>query len=155
MMNEMIYQKRMRIRRKFRQIVRMVIANHYWLSDTEEKNIGENVQKNVTMIIKRNKASILGLPDKAILRKKFELRTEEENKILYKAIGNLKCFRKWPDDVKYKLVCRTHFLYFEEGRTIVKQNRVAEALYFIISGQVNIFIEVKLSRNYYRNSIII
>lgn len=43
-------QKKLRIRRKFRQIVRQVCKNLYWLLDSDAMELGENVRQNVTLI---------------------------------------------------------------------------------------------------------
>lgn len=86
-----------------------------------------------------------------MLRKHPKYRTEAELNTLFSAIGGLKCFRQWPDYVKFKLVSCTYFVYYPAGRTIVKQNREAEALYFVIAGSVNVEKEVKMSSKYVLN----
>lgn len=142
-MNDKIVERRLRARRRFRQIVRQVIQNLHWIADIDDEKITENVQKNINIIYrKKTEKKLLSLADKSLLRKRAEWRTKEENYQLYKSIGGLKYCRNWPDHVKFKMVSRTYFLYFNAGRTIVKQNRPAEALYFILSGQVKIQVEV-------------
>lgn len=143
-MNEKLIQRKLRARRKFKQIARCVIRNLYWLMDSDDMQIGDNVKQNITLIYsgKRKKSGGITLEEKCLLRKPAKWRTREEKIRLYRSLGGLKCFRHWPDHVKFKLVSCTYFVFYDEDRIIVKQNRRAEALYFILSGQVNVLQEV-------------
>lgn len=136
--------KKMRIRRKFKQIIRQVMNNRYWLMDTSDTQLGDNVRANVTMIFQRkSQKGGLSLEEKCIMRKKAEWRTEAEKDLLYSSIGGMKCFRQWPENVKYQLVSSTYFVYYEPGRMIVKQDRYAQGLYFIITGEIEILQTVR------------
>lgn len=119
--------------------------NLYWLLDTSGIALGENITQNVTLIYKAKKElkSGLTLAQKYLLRKKAEWRTEEEKVVLYNSIGGMKCFRKWPENVKFKMVSCTYFVYYGPGRTILKQDRHAQALYSIVSGEVEVIQTVK------------
>lgn len=142
-MNDLQIARRLRARRRFRNVVRQVICNLYWLLDTNNMKLGENVRQNITVIYGNKKVSAnITLEEKCLLRKNAEWRTEEEKEKLYRALGGLKVFRKWPDDVKFKLVSCTYFLYYKTGKTIVKQNRFAHGLYFILAGEVDVIQEV-------------
>ncbi|GJQ81454.1 hypothetical protein Trydic_g14611 [Trypoxylus dichotomus] len=130
-----------RARRRFKALVRLVIANRHWLEDVEDEHLSENVKKNVQLLTKKKaKKGLLTLQQKALLNKPAEYRTEEEKILLNKIIGGLKCFRKYPEHVKLQLAGATYFVYYGPQRVIVRQNHIAHALYFIISGEVAVSI---------------
>lgn len=150
-MNEKSLQRKQRVRRRFRQIIRQVMANLYWLIDASDMEFGDNVRQNITLIYKgraNTDKQILSLEEKCMLRKRAEWRTKAEIERLYRSMSGLKCFRNWPDFVKYKLIQRTYFYYYEAGRVVVQQNRPALAMYFIISGKVEILLEVRIVMEY-------
>ncbi|KAI4471221.1 hypothetical protein MML48_1g07608 [Holotrichia oblita] len=129
--------KMIRARRRFKAIVRLVIANKPWLEDIEDEQLTGNVKRNVQLLIKkRSKKGLLTLQQKSILCKPAAARTEAEKMLLNRIIGGLKCFRKYPDDVKMQLAGVTYYLYYGANRTIVRQNHEAHALYFLLSGEV-------------------
>ncbi|XP_022903027.2 uncharacterized protein [Onthophagus taurus] len=131
--------KAIRARRRFRALVNMVINNLEWLCDVEDQQLSRNVQRNVQLLTKRkDKKGLLTLDQKGILCKPAEDRTEDEKLLLYKIIGGLKCFRKYPEHVKLQLASVTYFMYYGPNRVIVKQNHDAHALYFIITGEVDV-----------------
>lgn len=143
--NEQIYQnnenddntprKKMSPKRRFRALVRLVIANTPWMLDFEMK-FGTKMYA-----MKRTMKSNLALEHKAILNKNPEDRTDEENEAVYKIIGGFKCFRKYPEHVKMLLASYSHFCYFGPDRVIVRENHYATSIFFIISGEVNIIEE--------------
>ncbi|KAI4463452.1 hypothetical protein MML48_4g00021914 [Holotrichia oblita] len=126
-----------RARRQFKALVRLTIANQHWLEDVEDEQLTENVKKNIQLLTKKKaKRGLLTIQQKALLNKPAEYRTEEEKIVLNKIIGGLKCFKKYPEHVKMQLAGVTYFAYYGPQRVIVKQNHIAHALYFIISGEV-------------------
>ncbi|KAI4471222.1 hypothetical protein MML48_1g07607 [Holotrichia oblita] len=126
-----------RARRRFKAIVRLVIANRRWLEDDQDEQLSRNVKRNVQLLTrKRAKKGLLTLQQKAILCKPAETRTEEEKMLLNRIIGGLKCFRKYPEHVKMQLAGVTYFMYFGPNRMIVRQNHEAHALYFLLTGEV-------------------
>lgn len=126
-----------RARRRFKALVRLVIANRRWLEDVEDEQLSRNVKRNVQLLTrKKAKKGLLTLQQKAILCKPAENRTEQEKILLNRIIGGLRCFRKYPDHVKMQLAGVTYFMYFGPGRIIVRQNHEAHALYFILAGEV-------------------
>ncbi|GJQ70932.1 hypothetical protein Trydic_g849 [Trypoxylus dichotomus] len=126
-----------RAKRRFKAAARLVIANRPWLEDVEDEQLSRNVKRNVQLLTRKKvKKGLLTLQQKSILCKPAEYRIEEEKILLNRIIGGLKCFRKYPDDVKMQLAGVTYFLYYGPNRTIVKQNHEAHALYFILSGEV-------------------
>ncbi|KAK9694824.1 Cyclic nucleotide-binding domain [Popillia japonica] len=130
-----------RARRRFKAVVRLVIANKPWLEDDQDGQLSRNVKKNVQLLTrKKAKKGLLTLQQKAILCKPAEFRTEEEKVLLNRIIGGLKCFRKYPEHVKMQLAGVTYFMYFGPNRMIVRQNHEAHALYFLLTGEVAVSI---------------
>ncbi|XP_028134110.2 uncharacterized protein LOC114329268 [Diabrotica virgifera virgifera] len=133
------YLRRRRALRRFRALVRLVMANLYWIGDPEDLNIGDNVKRNIRLLMRRKRIqSVLTIKEKSILNKPKEMRTEEEKKILVKCISGLRCFRKYPPEVKEKLAAVTYFQYFGPGRIIIKQDHLPEAMYFVLIGECTV-----------------
>ncbi|KAJ3653718.1 hypothetical protein Zmor_012955 [Zophobas morio] len=138
------YQRAVSAKRKFRALVRLIIANLSWLQELEDEKLGENVKKNIQVLTrKKGKKSLLTLKDKTVLNKAAEERTEAEKNHLRRIIGNLKCFRRYPMEVKNELPGICYFNFFGPNRTIVRQNYESHNLYVILSG------EVVVSQTYY------
>ncbi|KAI5646335.1 cyclic nucleotide-binding domain-containing protein [Phthorimaea operculella] len=135
---ELILRKKFLAKCRFRALVRKVMCNLYWLIDDDEVYEGDNVKKRVeqAMRAKNKKAKLLSLADKALLNKPVKERTDSEKKYIYRKIGSLKCFKRYPNHVKRKLAAATYFKYFGPDRVIVRQNQEAEALYFVVTGEV-------------------
>lgn len=131
------YQRSVSAKRKFRAIIRLIIANLTWLQEIEDDKLGDNVKKNIAVLTrKKGKKSLLTLRDKAVLNKPQELRTETEKNHLKRIIGNLKCFRRYPPEVKNELPSIMYFCYFGPNRIIVKQGYEPLNMYVILSGEV-------------------
>lgn len=131
------YQRAVSARRKFRALVRLIIANLSWLQELEDEKLGENVKKNIQVLTrKKGKKSLLTLRDKAVLNKPQDQRTEAEKNHLRRIIGNLKCFRRYPPEVKSQLPGIMYFNYFGPNRVIVKQDYEPLNLYVILTGEV-------------------
>ncbi|XP_072394898.1 uncharacterized protein [Diabrotica undecimpunctata] len=130
------YLRRKRALRRFRAIVHLVMANLYWIGDPEDMKIGDNVKRNIRLLMRRKRIqSLLTIKEKSILNKPKEMRTDEEKKILVKCISGLRCFRKYPPEVKEKLAAVTYFEYFGPGRIVIKQDHSPEAMYFVLIGE--------------------
>lgn len=132
-----------RAKRKFRQIVRQVINNLYWLKQVK---LGSNIKHNVDLIYNKRieTAGNLTFEDKVCLRKPPENRTEEELLHVYKNVEQLRCWKFLPEFLKKKVIAEMYFLYFGEKRTIVKQGGDSWTLNIIISGKVDKYEEVCL-----------
>ncbi|KAJ8922627.1 hypothetical protein NQ315_007659 [Exocentrus adspersus] len=127
---------RIRARMRFKAVVRLVIENLFWLQDVGDYKLTDNVMKNIQLLTRRKvKKCTLTLQERAILNKRKEDRTEEDNQILNRAIGGLKCFRRYPPAVKAQLAAVTYYCYIPPGRVIVKQGHKAHAMYFMLSGE--------------------
>ncbi|XP_028158072.1 protein phosphatase 2C and cyclic nucleotide-binding/kinase domain-containing protein-like isoform X2 [Ostrinia furnacalis] len=123
----------------FRALGRLVMANTYWLAEAVDHYEGvEDVKRRVEQAVrgKAKKKQLLNINDKALLNKHAEERTDQEKKYIYRIIGGLKCFKRYPNHVKKKLAAVTYFKYYSPGRTIVRQHHEAHALYFIVTGDV-------------------
>ncbi|XP_026748244.1 uncharacterized protein LOC113509140 isoform X2 [Galleria mellonella] len=123
----------------FRALGRFVMANTYWLIEAVDHYEGvEDVKRRVEQAVrgKAKKKQLLTVTDKALLNKPAEERTEQEKKYIYRIIGGLKCFKRYPNHVKKKLAAVTYFKYYGPGRTIVRQHHEAHALYFIMTGDI-------------------
>ncbi|XP_030763486.1 uncharacterized protein LOC115888058 [Sitophilus oryzae] len=122
-------------RRRFKAVVRLVLTNIFWLGDLDD-TLGENVMLNIQKLTRKKvKKSTLTTQEKIILSKPKEERTEEDKHLLNRAIGGLKCFRRYPPNVKSQLAAVTYFVYIGPDRVIVKQDHVPKAMYFLLSGE--------------------
>ncbi|XP_037967698.2 uncharacterized protein LOC105391233 [Plutella xylostella] len=121
---------------RFRAAVRYVIANQYWLVEmlaayVRPSDVGLRVRQAVNPTNKD-----LTFKDKILLNKRTTDRTEDEKRHLYRLFGGLKCFRRYPDEVKSRLAGSLYYKYYGPGRVVVRQGHDAHALYFIIAGDV-------------------
>uniref|UniRef100_A0A1B6KXH8 Cyclic nucleotide-binding domain-containing protein n=1 Tax=Graphocephala atropunctata TaxID=36148 RepID=A0A1B6KXH8_9HEMI len=127
---------------RFRAIVRMVLNHRSWLVELDRvgRGVDATIMKNVLLIdvITREKYQSLTLANKSLLRKDARLRTEDDIENLYKVIGNLKCFRRYPENVRKELVASTYFEYFSSNRVIVKQNHESTFLGFVLRGELEV-----------------
>ncbi|XP_017787254.1 PREDICTED: uncharacterized protein LOC108569968 [Nicrophorus vespilloides] len=151
---ENVRQRGVRARRRFKALVRMVMINRAWLVGDPEEDLNHDFRKNVKLLSsKRQQKSILTLHLKAILCKPHDERTEEDISLLLKTISNIKCFRKYDDNVKKKIAGFAYFRFFGPGRVLVRQNHEAHALYIIISGDVSVSVTTfDPILNYYENT---
>ena len=93
----MIKRKR-RAKYRFKSLIRKVFLNTFWLTELEEQKLGQNVKRNITIILKRQQVrkSILTILDKRILNKLPNDRTKEEKEKLADIFQELNCFRNLP-----------------------------------------------------------
>ncbi|XP_048481143.1 protein phosphatase 2C and cyclic nucleotide-binding/kinase domain-containing protein [Plutella xylostella] len=129
---------------RFRALVRQARANSYWLMECEDSYDGvDDVKRRVEQAVRavravKTKKHRLTITDKVLLCKPAEERTVAEQQYLNRIIGGLKCFKRYPDEVKKKLAAVTYFKYYGPGRVIVRQHQEAHALYFIVTGDVTV-----------------
>ncbi|XP_053600462.1 uncharacterized protein LOC128669576 isoform X2 [Plodia interpunctella] len=131
--------KKFKAKCQFRALGRLVMANTYWLIEAIDQYEGvEDVKRRVEQAVrgKAKKKQLLNIHDKALLNKPAQERTDHEKKYIYRIIGGLKCFKRYPNHVKKKLAAVTYFKYYGPGRPIVRQHQEAHALYFIVTGDV-------------------
>ncbi|XP_044749826.1 uncharacterized protein LOC123310424 [Coccinella septempunctata] len=131
--------KRSRLARLyFRAAVRLTYDNHYWLEDTEGEQLGMNVAKNIQILTRKKPKGQFSLTEKAIMKVPQEKRTEAEKHHLRRVLGTMKCFRKYPSEVKKDLAAITYYAEYDADRVIVRQGDEALALYFVISGTARV-----------------
>ncbi|XP_045526960.1 uncharacterized protein LOC123715750 isoform X1 [Pieris brassicae] len=136
---EELMKRKFRAKCLFRALGRMVMSNAYWLIEAVDHYEGlDDVKRRVEQAVrgKAKKKQLLTIHDKALLNKPAEERTDQEKKYIFRIIGGLKCFKRYPNHVKKKLAAVTYFKYYGPGRPIVRQHQEAHALYFIITGDV-------------------
>ncbi|CAO1431204.1 unnamed protein product [Diamesa serratosioi] len=125
---------------RLRSLVRHALVNAYWLAELEDTRLGENVKRNVTIILKRHKvqekANLMSIIYKRILKTDPQKRTQNELKNLETLFGNLPCFKYYSPLIRSKLTSITHFQFFERGRVLVKEGHLPSGMYFILSGEV-------------------
>ncbi|XP_063636136.1 uncharacterized protein LOC134806745 [Cydia splendana] len=131
--------KKFRAKCQFRALGRLVLANRYWLIEGVDEYKGvDDVKRRVTQVIrtKQLKKRLLDIQDKALLNKPAAERTHQEQQYLYRKLGDLKCFKRYPKNVRRKLAAATYFKYYGPNRVIVRQHHEAHAMYFIVNGEV-------------------
>ncbi|XP_073965373.1 uncharacterized protein [Choristoneura fumiferana] len=125
----------------FRALGRLVMSNTYWLIEGIDQYVGvEDVKRRVEQAVraKAKKKQLLNINDKALLNKFAGERSDHEKQYLYRILGGLKCFKRYPNHVKRKLAAVTYFKYYGPGRVIVRQHQEAHAMYFIVTGDVTV-----------------
>ncbi|XP_045479502.1 uncharacterized protein LOC123684327 [Harmonia axyridis] len=131
--------KRARLARlHFRAAVRLAYQNHYWLEDTEGEQLGMNVAKNIQILTRKKPKGQFSLTEKAMMKVSQEKRTDAEKQHLRRVLGTMKCFRKYPSEVKKDLAAITYYAEYDADRMIVRQGDEALALYFVISGTARV-----------------
>ncbi|KAJ8949897.1 hypothetical protein NQ318_010531 [Aromia moschata] len=81
---------------RFKAAVRLVIANLYWM-EGEEEEVTDDVMKNIQLLSRKKiYKSDLTLAERSILNTPTEYRRDEDKQTLDRAIGGLKCFRRYP-----------------------------------------------------------
>lgn len=56
-------------------------------------------------------------------------------KTILSFVPGLKCFRRYPSEVKSQLAAVTYFVYIGPERVIVKQDHQPSAMYFLLAGE--------------------
>ncbi|XP_047989267.1 uncharacterized protein LOC125228654 [Leguminivora glycinivorella] len=133
--------RKFRAKCQFKALGRLVLANRYWLIEGVDEYKGvDDVKRRVTQVIrtKQLKKRLLDIQDKALLNKPAEERTHQEQQYLYRKLGDLKCFKRYPKNVRRKLAAATYFRYYGPNRVIVRQYHEAHAMYFIVNGDVTL-----------------
>ncbi|XP_063530768.1 uncharacterized protein LOC134741801 [Cydia strobilella] len=133
--------KKFRAKCQFRALGRLVLVNRYWLIEGVDEYKGvDDVKRRVTQVIrtKQLKKRLLDIQDKALLNKPAAERTYQEQQYLYRKLGDLKCFKRYPKNVRRKLAAATYFKYYGPNRVIVRQHHEAHAMYFIVNGDVTV-----------------
>ena len=82
---------------RFRALVRKVVINNAWLRELEDTKLGDNVRRNVAIILRgKCEKGILTIQEKALLNIPLEERTPAVKKKLIAIMTGLECFRHYP-----------------------------------------------------------
>uniref|UniRef100_A0A0A9WME2 Cyclic nucleotide-binding domain-containing protein n=1 Tax=Lygus hesperus TaxID=30085 RepID=A0A0A9WME2_LYGHE len=123
---------------KWKWIVRKVISNLEWLADTTDVPLGDNPVQNAYVASHRKEGQILSLEDKLFFKKPREYRTREALDKVTEKLQYFKAFREYSPKVRDELLMRLDYMYLEGKRVIVRQDREAGAMYFIVIGSVEV-----------------
>lgn len=95
---EQIIRRKKMARYRFRALIRKAFVNSYWLSELDDLTLGENVSKNITIILKRSQKrhGVLTIHDKKSLKKSPADRSKDEVEHLKKLFEDLPCFQSIP-----------------------------------------------------------
>lgn len=147
--DEVLRKKQAKLR--FKRLVRVGLANYLWLSEVEDGGLTLNVKKNVAMLVRRKrKTGILTMAQKGLLATSHSSRTIEERKKLCTIVAGLGCFAQVPPIIRARLVPYLHFMQLAEGRVLVKEGDDPIWVYFVISGEIQMYRRVfnKVTRKY-------
>ncbi|KOC69263.1 Uncharacterized protein C20orf152 like protein [Habropoda laboriosa] len=121
-------------------MVRLIFEYIEWLTEepvTEE--ISDDVAVNIRMAQqKKVEKEALTLQDRSALLTKPEDRSSDNRKYIYELFNKFNVFRKYPDRLREIIAGACSYQYLRPGRVIVRQDRVAENLYFILNGEVSL-----------------
>ncbi|XP_063704422.1 uncharacterized protein LOC134833870 [Culicoides brevitarsis] len=133
-------QKRRRLARmRFKSLIRKTIVNNFWLQELSDQKLGDNVKRNVAIIMKRKGTKgLLSILDKAVLNIPADDRTPEQKRKLVPLLLDLPCFQRFPPVIRAQLASCTYFYFVNARRIILRQHHHASAVYFILNGEVNI-----------------
>ncbi|CAK9796531.1 Cyclic nucleotide-binding domain-containing protein 2 [Anthophora plagiata] len=124
----------------FRAIVRLILEYIEWLTEVPVvEEISDDVAVNIRMAQQKKVEKLeLTLQDRSVLLTKTEERSSEDRKYIYELFNKFQVFRKYPDRLREILAGVCFYQYLRPGRVIVRQDRVAENLYFILNGEVSL-----------------
>uniref|UniRef100_A0A1B6C4Y7 Cyclic nucleotide-binding domain-containing protein n=1 Tax=Clastoptera arizonana TaxID=38151 RepID=A0A1B6C4Y7_9HEMI len=130
---------------RFRALVRHVIENRGWLETVDaSSDITDDAKKNIRSIQSRAAKGELRINKvKKVLRKDYLYRTEEEKSELYVAIGNMKCFQRYPEEISMELVARTYFVYYGPNRILFRQGHNPTCMGVLLKGELEAYITFK------------
>ncbi|XP_054725388.1 uncharacterized protein LOC129235526 isoform X1 [Anastrepha obliqua] len=132
--------KRKIARLRLKNVIRSVMINRIWLVDVSEQKLSLNVKKNIAMLIRpQHKVGILTMAEKMLLRTHPNLRSIDDRKKLVNLIASLTCFSRIPPKVRARLVPVIKFMFLGPGRKIIKEGDPPSSVYFILSGEVELY----------------
>ena len=66
-------------------------------------------------------------------------RSKEEASYLESLVRDINAFKKYPDELRESLASEVRYQYLPAGRTVIRQEHKAKALYYIVKGQLQIY----------------
>ncbi|XP_014227685.2 uncharacterized protein LOC106652987 [Trichogramma pretiosum] len=143
---------RLRGRYLFRAIVRLVIEYKEWLYEDQAQHMdskldegGDGGEIGVNVMSRkhaRKDNQEFTAKDRSILLIPPDKRSKEEAAHLECLTRDLKAFKKYPEDVRDALARECTYQYVPAGRTIVRQGHKAYTMYFVVRGELEIFMDV-------------
>uniref|UniRef100_A0A034WRV2 cAMP-dependent protein kinase regulatory subunit n=1 Tax=Bactrocera dorsalis TaxID=27457 RepID=A0A034WRV2_BACDO len=132
--------KKKMARLRFKNLVRSVTLNRIWLMDSGEQKLSLNVKKNINMLIRpQRKVGILTMAEKTLLRTHHYLRSINDRKKLVNLLASLTCFSRIPPKVRARLTPVIKLCFVGPGRKIIKEGDPPSTVYFILSGEVELY----------------
>ncbi|XP_049864907.1 uncharacterized protein LOC126366048 isoform X2 [Pectinophora gossypiella] len=135
------------------------MANVYWLIESVEQYEGvEDVKRRVEQAVrgKVKQKQLLSVNDKALLNKPTEDRTDHEKRYLYRIIGGLKCFKRYPNVASREGCIVAKLKSFVIDETLLGDGcGIPNYVYFILSGRVQmieslqVIVTSRLGHKYY------
>uniref|UniRef100_A0A182KBM0 Cyclic nucleotide-binding domain-containing protein n=1 Tax=Anopheles christyi TaxID=43041 RepID=A0A182KBM0_9DIPT len=132
--------KRRRLARfRFKHLVHVVICNRYWITEIEDREIGNNVTRNVAVIDRRlTHKGTLTIIEKKILNSPPEARTKEHRRALRTVLRKLECLQELTADQLEDLAACATFEYFGPGRVVLREGHHPNAVYFLANGEITV-----------------
>uniref|UniRef100_A0A182MY57 Cyclic nucleotide-binding domain-containing protein n=1 Tax=Anopheles dirus TaxID=7168 RepID=A0A182MY57_9DIPT len=130
--------KRRRLARfRFKRLVRVVICNRFWIAEIEDRELGNNVHRNVAVIDRQlTRTGTLTIIEKKILNSPPEERTDETRRVLGVVLRKIECLRDFSEEQINDVAGCATFQYVEPGRVILREGHRPDAVYFLASGEV-------------------
>ncbi|XP_076244479.1 uncharacterized protein LOC143185402 [Calliopsis andreniformis] len=124
----------------FRATVRLVLRMIDWFKEIPtDEEIKDEIALNIEKLQeKKVEKKSLTLEDRSILSTSIENRTLTEKIYLFDLFNKFHVFKKYPNHLRKRLADICIYQYLQPGRVIIKQNREAENLYFIINGECSV-----------------
>ncbi|XP_076749689.1 uncharacterized protein LOC143422711 isoform X2 [Xylocopa sonorina] len=124
----------------FRAIVRLILEYIEWLIEKPAvEDVSDDVAINIRMVQeKKIEKKALTLQDRSVLLTRPEERSSDDRKYIYELFKKFRVFIKYPERLREVLAGVCFYQYLRAGRVIVRQDRVAENLYFILNGEVSL-----------------
>lgn len=120
------------------------MVNQEWMREQEETIMTSNINKNITMIVRRErKTGILTKEEIILLRNHAYTRTIEQRKKLVNLMLRLECFQILPPVMRARLAPHVKYLFIHKDRQILKQGHEPTAVYFILKGEISVSIKMK------------
>ncbi|XP_043469974.1 uncharacterized protein LOC122503478 [Leptopilina heterotoma] len=119
----------------FRAIVRLVIEYKNWI---DEKLVVEEPETGTKKKNRFEEKKELSLKDRSILLIDPQHRTRDNRAYIWQLMRNFQILKKYEDNLRESLAPVCRYQYVTAQRVIVRQGHPPEALYYIVSGQVDL-----------------
>uniref|UniRef100_A0A182XC37 Cyclic nucleotide-binding domain-containing protein n=1 Tax=Anopheles quadriannulatus TaxID=34691 RepID=A0A182XC37_ANOQN len=131
--------KRRLARFRFKRLVHVVICNRYWITEIEDREIGNNVTRNVAVIDRRlTHKGTLTIIEKKILNSPPADRTREQRRVLRTVLRKIECLQELTVDQLNDLAGCATFEYFEPGRVVLREGHHPSGVYFLANGEITV-----------------